>query len=108
MISSEKSSNNATEMIDGQDTLRHYGTVNNSRAKTRKLSADDQESSRLSKTEVVALLAICLTHIGDAIEVYLPSILTQNISCEMSLSDTHHGILSVAFYSFCAAGLHTF
>ena len=92
-------------MIDGQGTLSHYGAMNNSRATTRKLSADDQECSRFSKTEVVALLAICLTHIGDAIEVYLPSILTQNISCEMGLSDTHHGILSVAFYCFCAAGL---
>ena len=49
-------------------------------------------------------LAICMTHMGDAVEIYLPAILTQNISCDLKLNDTKQGILSVVFYSFYAVG----
>ena len=43
-------------------------------------------------------------HVGDAVEIYLPSILTQEISCDMELSDVQQGLLTVVFYSFYAAG----
>ena len=81
-----------------------YGTLN--KVSTQDLSADDKAgpSKKFSTRELIALIAICLTHMGDAVEIYLPSILTQNISCEMKLGDFEQGILSMVFYSFYAAG----
>ena len=53
---------------------------------------------------MVALTAICVTHVGDAVEIYLPAILTQDISCDLELGATQQGVLSVVFYAFYAAG----
>ena len=81
-----------------------YGTLNNVPKQEQTIDSQAEQVGRFSTREIVALLAICLTHMGDAVEIYLPSTLTQNISCEMQLSDFQQGILSMVFYSFYAAG----
>ena len=80
-----------------------YGTINDE--PQQELTPNDEEMKmKLSIREIVALLAICSTHMGDAVEIYLPAILTQDISCDLQLSPVQQGILSVVFYSFYATG----
>ncbi|XP_063690812.1 putative transporter svop-1 [Bolinopsis microptera] len=89
-------------------TLPHsYGTLNSQPPEEPNNCPNEHDSentTRLSTIQIVALVAICLTHIGDAVEIYLPAILTQEISCDLLLSGTQQGLLSVVFYSFYAAG----
>ena len=63
---------------------------------------ENGKGSRLH--ESVAILAICFVHFGDAVEVYLPSVLTQAISCDLLLSNQQQGFLSVTFYTFYGLG----
>ena len=89
-------------------TLPHsYGTLNTQppeESNNCPNEHDSENTSGLSSIQIVALVAICLTHMADAVEIYLPAILTQEISCDLLLSGTQQGLLSVIFYSFYAAG----
>ena len=50
---------------------------------------------------LLALLAV-LINIGDGVEVFLPGVITQTVSCELGLSDFQEGILAVIMFLFWA------
>ena len=50
---------------------------------------------------LLALLAV-LINIGDGVEVFLPGVITQKVSCELGLSDFQEGILAVIMFLFWA------
>ena len=50
------------------------------------------------KIQYLALLAIGLVNMGDGVELYLPSVITQPLSCEMGLSPFKESMLGVVLY----------
>ena len=60
---------------------------------------DDLVSSkRRKKKEWMQTVVIVFTFFADFIEVFTPGVITQSVSCELTLNKTHETILTVALY----------
>ena len=54
---------------------------------------------KFSKTiQYLSLLSLCFISIGDGVEMYLPSVITQPSSCELHLSATQERVLGLVLY----------
>ena len=72
-------------------------------------SSDESEvyQERFPKRiQYLCLLSLCLTSIGDGVELYLPSVITQPSSCELQLSSSHENVLGLTLY--VSAGITIF
>jgi hypothetical protein len=58
----------------------------------------DETYKNWTRNDYYLLLLIATVKFGDAIETYLPSVITQVVSCEMELSPIKEGFLGVVFY----------
>ena len=50
------------------------------------------------RIQYLCLLSLCLTSIGDGVELYLPSVITQPSSCELQLSSSQESVLGLMLY----------
>ena len=50
------------------------------------------------KCQYLALLCTGLTNFGDAVELFLPSVITQPVSCELGITKEQEHILALALY----------
>ena len=50
------------------------------------------------RIQYLCLLSLCLTSIGDGIELYLPSVITQLASCEFQISSSQESVLGLMLY----------
>ena len=55
-----------------------------------------REDHARNKDYILILLAI-LIKLGDGVEIYLPGVITQTVSCELGVSKVQEGILAVIF-----------
>ena len=55
------------------------------------------ENHHVPKTDYVLILLAILIKLGDGVEIYLPGVITQTVSCELGLSEVQEGILAVIF-----------
>ena len=54
---------------------------------------------RYSKAvQYIALVATALIYVGDSVEIYLPAVITQPVSCELNISKTQESVLALSFY----------
>ena len=51
-----------------------------------------------TKSDYLLILLMILLKFGDSIEIYLPGVITQTVSCELSVSDIEEKVLAVIFY----------
>ena len=51
-----------------------------------------------TKSDYLLILLTILLKFGDSIEIYLPGVITQTVSCELSVSDMEEKVLAVIFY----------
>ena len=58
------------------------------------------------RIQYLCLLSLCLTSIGDGVELYLPSVITQSSSCELQLSSSQENVLGLTLY--VSAGITIF
>ena len=54
--------------------------------------------SSWTTVDILCAVSCCLIHFGDAIELYLPGVITQAVSCELGITVTQEGVLGVAMY----------
>ena len=54
------------------------------------------------KKDFVLLITAVFVKFGDGVEIYLPGVITQKVSCDLKLSRTEEGILSGILYIFLA------
>ena len=66
------------------------------------IESETEPSVTTSKNDYLLLLLVVLIKLGDSIEVYLPGVITQQASCELSVSNFQEGLLAVIFYIFFA------
>ena len=64
-----------------------------------------QKRSKWTRQDKLLLTLNILMHFGDQIEVYLPSVITQQVSCELRLSSTQEGMITTVFYVTLAGGI---
>ena len=60
-------------------------------------------ASSWTRIDFILIAVGTLIKFGDAAEIYLPGVITQEISCELGLSSTQEGILGVFLFLFLAA-----
>ena len=55
-------------------------------------------SRERKRNQIMTLIAAILIKLGDSVELYLPSVITQPISCELNLTKDQEYILALALY----------
>ena len=73
------------------------------RGSYRKLIFGQDKKSAQKRTEIFALIAVCCLYCADAVELYLPSVITHPVSCDLNLSQAQELILALALYVSLAA-----
>ena len=48
----------------------------------------------------IAIAFVVFIKLGDAIEIYLPGVISQHVSCDLGISQTQEGILAISMYVF--------
>ena len=69
------------------------------------IESEREPSGTTSKNDYSLLLLVVLIKLGDSVEVYLPGVITQQASCELSVSNFQEGLLAVTFYIFFAIAI---
>ena len=64
-----------------------------------------QKRSKWTRQDKVLLTLNMLIHFGDQVEEYLPSVITQQISCDLGLSSYQEGMVTTVFYMTLAGGI---
>ena len=54
--------------------------------------------AKWTKQDYVNVLLAMLIKFGDGVEIYLPGVIVQTVSCELGVSFFQEGILAVVFY----------
>ena len=62
-------------------------------------------SPRWTKRDYSLLVLAMMIKFGDAVEMYLPGVITQKVSCELDLSIFQEGTLSIILYVFMAIAI---
>ena len=76
-----------------------------SRVSTKSSSFVDRESAPQNTATVkdyMVLSIVVMIILGDGIEFYLPGVITQNVSCDLGLSEVEESVLAVMYYFFHA------
>ena len=76
-----------------------------SRVSTKSSSFVDRESAPQNTATVkdyMVLSIVVMIILGDGIEFYLPGAITQNVSCDLGLSEVEESVLAVMYYIFHA------
>ena len=60
---------------------------------------DRNTTPKWTKQDYINLTLAMLIKFGDAVEIYLPGVITQKVSCELGLSFWEEGILAVILYA---------
>ena len=63
------------------------------------------QDSSFTNRDYLFLFFYLLVAVGDAIELYLPGVITQAVSCELGVSRVQEGWLGIIIYTTMAAGL---
>ena len=64
-----------------------------------------QKKRKWTRQDKVLLTVNILMSFGDQVEVYLPSVITQQISCELGLSSSEVGMITTVFYVTLSGGI---
>jgi MFS family permease len=64
------------------------------------LSEPSTDSTIWTKKNYLLLALGTLVKFGDGVEIYLPGVITQKVSCELGLSAAEEGILAIIIYLF--------
>ena len=73
----------------------------------------DKWTNGWTKKDWLLLALTAMVKFGDGVEIYLPGVITQLVSCELGVSSFEEGILGLALYAammvsiFCAAPITT-
>ena len=76
-----------------------------SRVSTKSSSSVERESAPQNTATVkdyMVLSIVVMIILGDGIEFYLPGVITQNVSCDLGLSEVEESVLAVMYYFFHA------
>ena len=68
------------------------------------LATSPNSSSLVRKYEILAIVAVSGLLLADAVELYLPGVITQSVACDLQLSRVTESILGVSIYFFLAVG----
>jgi len=63
------------------------------------------KTTRWTKRDYKFLALAMLIKFGDAVEMYMPGVITQKVSCELDVSFFQEGTLSIIFYIFMGIAL---
>lgn len=68
-----------------------------------------QSQSRWTKRDILVLVAMSSANFAEAVELYLPGVITQAVGCRLKLSKMAEGFLGITLYVFlalsvCASG----
>ena len=63
------------------------------------------KAARWTKRDYKFLALAMLVKFGDAVEMYMPGVITQKVSCELDVSFFQEGTLSIIFYIFMGIAL---
>ena len=64
------------------------------------VSYSDENSENPTKKDYQLLLLMIFLKLGDGIEIYLPGVITQTVSCVLGISEFQESVLAVIFYIF--------
>ena len=64
------------------------------------ISPPEENSENPTKKDYQLVLLVILLKVGDTIEIYLPGIITQTVSCELGVTEFQESVLAVIFYIF--------
>ena len=67
----------------------------------------NQNTSRWTKNDYCLLVLAMLIKFGDAVELYLPGVITQSVSCELGVSFFQEGTSATIIYVFAGLGTLT-
>ena len=69
-----------------------------------------QNADTWTRNDLICVGFVALIFFGDGVEIYLPGVITQAVSCELGVTEVQEGILGVAMYlplaCSCIAGGH--
>ena len=65
---------------------------------TKYTSLNPKEEKSWTRKDYTLLTLNIMIKFGDAVEIYLPGVITQQVSCQMELSSLQEGFLAITLY----------
>ena len=87
---------NKTKQSEGNGELR--GLLSGSERPKSGLAAVSFRNLQMTRTDIYLTAAATMMNFGDAVEIYLPGVITQSASSELGVSRTQEGILGIILY----------
>ena len=87
---------NKTKQSEGNGELR--GLLSGSEHPKSGLATVSFRNLQMTRTDIYLTAAATMMNFGDAVEIYLPGVITQSASSELGVSRTEEGILGIILY----------
>ena len=91
-------SNMTVNCSEEEDSGESQELISKSKAPKSGLAAVDFKNLKWTRKDVHLTILMTLITFGDAVEIYLPGVITQDVSCQMGLSSLQEGFLAVILY----------
>ena len=73
----------------------------NATCTTEETPLEPKDQEKPTKVHYLALSMVGLAKLGDSVEAYLPSVITQPMSCDLNLSRKEEDILALSMFASC-------